>query len=43
MNYKKTVTRAVILLNKTLGEKIGEQLGGDKIPVIVCITFVTII
>ena len=31
MNYKKTVTRAVRLFNKTLGEKIGEQIGGEQI------------
>ena len=32
MNYKKMVTRAVILLNKTLGE----QIGGEQIIALVC-------
>ena len=31
VHYKKTVTRAVILLNKILGEKIGQQIGGEQI------------
>ena len=35
MNYKKTVTRAIILFNKTLGEKIGEKIGGEQITVII--------
>ena len=35
MNYKKSVTRAVILFNKTLGEKIGEQIGGEQITVVI--------
>ena len=34
MNYKKMVTRVVILLNKTLGEQDGEQIVGEQIPVI---------
>ena len=34
MSYKKTVTRAVMLLNKNLGKKIGEQIGGEKIQVL---------
>ena len=34
MNYKKSVTRATILFNKTLGEQIGEQIGGEQITVV---------
>ena len=34
MNYKKTVARAVILLNKTLSEKFGEKIGGEQIAVL---------
>ena len=32
---KNTVTRVVIFLNKTLGEQIGEQIGGEQITVII--------
>ena len=35
MNYKKIVTKAFILLNKTLGEQIGEQIDGEQITVII--------
>ena len=31
MKYKKTVIRAVILFNKTCGEQIDEQIGGEQI------------
>ena len=34
MNYKKTVTRVVILLNKTLGEQTGEKIVGEQITAI---------
>ena len=30
VNYKKTITIVVILLDKTLGEKIGDQIGGEQ-------------
>ena len=35
MIKKKTVMRAVRLFNKTCGEKIGEQIGGEQITVII--------
>ena len=41
MIKNKTVTRVVILLNKTLGEKIGDQIGGDKITVVLYSTYIT--
>ena len=34
MSYKKTVIRVVRLFNNTCGEKIGEQIGGEKITVL---------
>ena len=34
MSYKKTVMRVVILLNDTLGELIGEQIGGEQTIVV---------
>ena len=33
-SYKKTVMRAVRLFNNACGEKIGEQIGGEKITVL---------
>ena len=33
-SYKKTVMRAVSLFNKACGEQIGEQIGGEKITVL---------
>ena len=30
--------RAVSLFNKTCGEQIGEQIGGDQISVVLCIS-----
>ena len=35
MIKRKTVKRVVILLNKTLGDQIGEQTSGDQITVII--------
>ena len=35
MKYKKTITRVVILLNETLGDKIGDQIGGEQITVLI--------
>ena len=43
MNYKKTVTRAVRLFNKTLGEQIGEKIGGAQITVVVYILILSFI
>ena len=37
MNYKKTVMRAVRVFNNTCGEKIGEQIGGEQITVVIYI------
>ena len=33
-SYKKTVMRAVRLFNNACGEQIGEQIGGEKITVL---------
>ena len=35
VNYKETVTRSVILLNKTLGEYFGDQIGGEQATVLI--------
>ena len=42
MSYKKTVMRAARLVNKTYGEQIGEQIGGEQITVVIYIGYLSI-